>query len=64
MTDRDRISQATTAEEMAEIIKKAKPNVSREDMDRALADTTDEELSMEELEGIAGGFIVPPPGNN
>ena len=61
MTDRDRISQATTAEEMAEIIKKAKPNVSRKDMDKALAETTDEELSLEELEGIAGGWV---PGNN
>ena len=61
MTDRDRISQATTAEEMAEIIKKAKPNVSRKDMDKALAETTDEELSLEELEGIAGGWL---PGNN
>jgi len=61
MTDRDRISQATSAEEMAEIIKKAKPNVSRKDMDKALAETTDEELSLEELEGIAGGWV---PGNN
>lgn len=59
-----KIDEAQTISDFAEIVAEPGLELSKEEFNGVLADILKDELSEGDLDQVAGGYRIPPPGNN